>query len=80
MAQTWLITGCSTGFGRAIARHVIELGHNVVVTARNPAQVEDLAAGHADRTLVLELDVTERRGIAQAVPRPSSASAASTCS
>ena len=67
MAQTWLITGCSTGFGRAIARHVIELGHNVVVTARNPAQVEDLAAAHADRTLVLKLDVTNASDIAQAV-------------
>jgi NAD(P)-dependent dehydrogenase (short-subunit alcohol dehydrogenase family) len=58
MAQTWLITGCSTGFGRAIARHVIELGHNVVVTARNPDQVEDLGVAQADRTLVLKLDVT----------------------
>src|SRR6478609_8866958 len=67
MAQTWLITGCSTGFGRAIARRVIELGHNVVVTARNPVQVADLAAGHADRTLVLELDVTSAEAIAQAV-------------
>ncbi len=67
MAQTWLITGCSTGFGRAIARHVIELGHHVVVTARNPAQVEDLVAGHADRTLVLKLDVTSASDIAQAV-------------
>ena len=67
MAQTWMITGCSTGFGRAIARHVIELGHNVVVTARNPAQVEDLAAAHSDRTLVLKLDVTDTTDIAQAV-------------
>jgi NAD(P)-dependent dehydrogenase (short-subunit alcohol dehydrogenase family) len=67
MARTWFITGCSTGFGRAIARHVIELGHNVVVTARNPAQIEELAAGHRDRTLVLELDVTNHAGIARAV-------------
>lgn len=67
MIQTWLITGCSTGFGRAIARYVIGLGHHVVVTARNPAQVEDLAAGHSDRTLVLELDVTKAEDIAHAV-------------
>ena len=67
MAQTWLITGCSTGFGRAIARHVIELGHNVVVTARNPTQIVDLAAGHTERTLVLELDVTSTDAIAHAI-------------
>lgn len=67
MAQTWLITGCSTGFGRAIAQHVIELGHHVVVTARHPAQVEDLAAAHPDRTLVHKLDVTDVQDIEQAV-------------
>jgi short-subunit dehydrogenase len=66
MAQTWFITGCSTGFGRALAQHLIELSYNVVVTARNPAQVADLAAAAPDRTLVLSLDVTKADDIAQA--------------
>ena len=30
----WLITGCSTGIGREIARAALEAGHSVVVTAR----------------------------------------------
>ena len=30
----WLITGCSTGFGRALAEHLLAEGHSVVVTAR----------------------------------------------
>lgn len=47
MPKTWFITGCSTGFGRAIAQHLLANGHNVAVTARNPAQVEDLATASA---------------------------------
>ena len=53
----WFITGCSTGFGRELARHTLELGYPTVITARNPAQVEDLAAGHEDIALVHKLDV-----------------------
>jgi NAD(P)-dependent dehydrogenase (short-subunit alcohol dehydrogenase family) len=67
MPQTWLITGCSTGFGRALAQHVVALGHNVVVTARNPAQIADIATGHAERTLVLKLDVTREADITEVV-------------
>ncbi|WP_331371891.1 oxidoreductase [Sinorhizobium chiapasense] len=66
MAQTWFITGCSTGFGRALAQHVIALGNNVVVTARDPAQVADLSAIAPDRTLALALDVTKADDIARA--------------
>ena len=33
--QAWLITGCSTGIGREIARTTLEAGHRVAVTARN---------------------------------------------
>ncbi|MEK1890688.1 MAG: oxidoreductase [Phyllobacterium sp.] len=63
----WFITGCSTGFGRELARHTLELGYPTVVTARNPAQVEDLARDHKDNALVLKLDVTKAEDIASAV-------------
>ncbi len=54
----WFTTGCSTGFGRQIAKHVLELGYRVVVTSRDKDDVQDLAKlGNA---LVLELDVTDR--------------------
>lgn len=42
--STWLITGCSTGLGRAIAEAVIGADHNAVVTARDAAALADLAA------------------------------------
>jgi NAD(P)-dependent dehydrogenase (short-subunit alcohol dehydrogenase family) len=63
----WLITGCSTGFGRELARLVLARGWRAVVTARNPEQVQDIAEGHGDRTLVAQLDVTRPEQIAQVV-------------
>lgn len=63
----WLITGCSTGFGRELAKLVLARGWRAVVTARNPAQVADIAEGHGDRALVLPLDVTRREQIAHVV-------------
>ena len=63
----WFITGCSTGFGRELARYTLGLGYPTVVTARNPAQVEEIVAGHADLALVLGLDVTVPAQIEAAV-------------
>jgi NAD(P)-dependent dehydrogenase (short-subunit alcohol dehydrogenase family) len=61
----WFITGCSTGFGRELATHVLERGYPTVVTARNPEDVKDLAAlGDA---LVLKLDVTDRTQSGEAI-------------
>lgn len=65
--STWLITGCSTGLGRALAEAVIAAGHNAVVTARDVANVTDLAANNADRVLALPLDVTDTAQVSNAV-------------
>jgi NAD(P)-dependent dehydrogenase (short-subunit alcohol dehydrogenase family) len=67
--STWLITGCSTGLGRALADAVIGAGHNAVVTARDVAKVADLADHAAQRVLPVALDVTEPDQIASAVQR-----------
>ena len=64
--KVWFITGCSTGFGRALAEHTLALGYPTVCTARDSAQIQDLAAGH-DHALVLKLDVTDPGQIAAAV-------------
>lgn len=63
----WLVTGCSTGFGREIARAALEDGHNVVVTARRAEAVQDLADEFGDRALAFALDVTDTGQIAAAV-------------
>lgn len=64
---TWLITGCSTGLGRALAQAVLARGHNAVVTARNPATLEDIAAGFPNMALALPLDVTDKGQISSVV-------------
>jgi NAD(P)-dependent dehydrogenase (short-subunit alcohol dehydrogenase family) len=57
--KVWFVTGCSTGFGRALAKVLLDRGYRTVVTARDPAKAEDIAKGREDRALVLELDVTD---------------------
>jgi len=64
--RTWLVTGCSTGFGRALAELLLKRGEQVVVTARNPATLQVLVASHAERALALKLDVTKADDIASA--------------
>lgn len=64
---TWMITGCSTGLGRELARSVLARGWNAVVTARDSATVADIVAGHADTGLAVRLDVTDGVEIAEAV-------------
>ena len=63
----WFITGCSTGFGRELAKLVIARGWRAVVTARDRAKVADLAHGAEDRVLPLSLDVTGADQIAESV-------------
>lgn len=63
----WFITGCSTGFGRELARHVLDRGWRAVVTARNKNRVTDLAADYPDTALALALDVTDEHQVEAAV-------------
>jgi NADP-dependent 3-hydroxy acid dehydrogenase YdfG len=61
----WFITGCSTGFGRVLAEHTLERGYRVVVTARRPEEVRELAA--TGEALILKLDVTDQKEIDAAI-------------
>lgn len=63
----WLITGCSTGIGREIARAALESGHSVVVTARRTESIADFANDYGDRAVIVALDVTDNDQIAAAV-------------
>ena len=63
--NTWLITGSSTGLGRALAEAVVAAGHNVV--APNIDTVAELAESAPDRVLTVALDVTEPEQITEAV-------------
>ncbi|ETB23398.1 short-chain dehydrogenase [Mycobacterium avium subsp. avium 11-4751] len=63
----WLITGCSTGFGREIAGAALQAGHRVVVTARRADAVRGFAEEFGELALPVALDVTDRDQIAAAV-------------
>jgi NAD(P)-dependent dehydrogenase (short-subunit alcohol dehydrogenase family) len=65
--KVWFITGCSTGFGRAIAEAAIKAGYKVVATARNRDSIAELTAGNEANALALKLDVTKPEQIKQAV-------------
>lgn len=66
-APVWLITGCSTGFGRELSRAVLARGYRAVVTARNRESIDDLVSGHEGRAIALRLDVTRPADAAAAV-------------
>ncbi|KQU83323.1 short-chain dehydrogenase [Mesorhizobium sp. Root102] len=65
MAKTVLITGCSSGFGRASARMFGGRGWNVVATMRDTADAGDLADNNA--ILVTRLDVADQSSIDPAI-------------
>ena len=67
MKKVWLITGCSTGFGRALAQEVLAKGYNAAVAARNTDDVKDIINAYPDTALAIRLDVTVSAEITAAV-------------
>jgi NAD(P)-dependent dehydrogenase (short-subunit alcohol dehydrogenase family) len=67
LSDVWFITGCSTGFGRELAKLVLDRGYRAVITARELRSIEDLTAGREGRALALKLDVTNKAEVAEAV-------------
>ncbi|WP_225847537.1 oxidoreductase [Streptomyces sp. HPF1205] len=65
--KTWLITGASSGLGKALAEHVLARGDQVVATASSTQATTELAARHPRTALALELDVTRPADHAAAV-------------
>jgi NAD(P)-dependent dehydrogenase (short-subunit alcohol dehydrogenase family) len=65
--RVWLITGASSGFGRAIAEAALAAGDIVVAAARRPEAMADLVASAPDRVSALALDVTDSARIDAAV-------------
>lgn len=65
----WFITGCSTGFGRELAKLILDRGWNAVVTARDADKVKDIAEGFEHTALVLSLDVTDKDQVKAAVAK-----------
>ena len=64
VSKAVLITGCSSGIGRATAQRLVGHGWTVYATARRPESIADLKAAGC-RTLAL--DVTDEASMATAV-------------
>jgi len=69
MSRTWLITGCSTGFGHLLAQHAFSIGDSVVATARSLQSLYDLGRDDEDRMLRIPLDVSAKETIEQVVEK-----------
>jgi NAD(P)-dependent dehydrogenase (short-subunit alcohol dehydrogenase family) len=66
MTKTWLITGCSSGFGKILAKAALARGDNVVATARDPSALSDFVEQYPKTARTAALDVT-KAGAATAV-------------
>lgn len=65
--KVWLITGCSTGFGRELATMALQMGFQVAVTARKTNDIVDITKDYQNQSLTLSLDVTKADEITDAV-------------
>ncbi|WP_415328989.1 oxidoreductase [Chryseobacterium sp. MMS23-Vi53] len=63
MKKVWFITGSSKGLGKSLVEAVLLKGDNVVATARNPQQLNDLVEKYPEQILALELDVQNKEQI-----------------
>lgn len=67
MDKVWIITGCSTGFGRQLAQLTLSLGYKVVVTARKVEDIVDIVEKYPATSFTAKLDVTKDEDIQQVV-------------
>lgn len=66
-AKTILITGVSSGFGQALAREALAVGHRVVGTVRNSGALQAFGALDTQRAFGYLLDVTDVERIDEVV-------------
>jgi short-subunit dehydrogenase len=69
MKKTIFITGASRGLGRIWTESFLKRGDNVVAAVRNTDSLKELAAQFPDNLLVLQLDVTDKKGSFEAISK-----------
>lgn len=67
MTRTWLVTGSSRGFGRALCEAILDAGDNLLATARDPDQLAGLGDGRPGKLATAHLDVTSEEDATAAV-------------
>ena len=66
---TWLITGATSGIGRALTVAALHRGDNVAALARHTEALDNLTATHPDRLIVVHTDVRDAETVKAAVQR-----------
>ncbi|USU04218.1 SDR family oxidoreductase [Sphingomonadaceae bacterium OTU29LAMAA1] len=70
MANTWLITGANSGFGKLMTEALLARGDSVAALVRTPETLQAIDAGdHSGRLIPLRLDLTDDATIVSAVDR-----------
>jgi NADP-dependent 3-hydroxy acid dehydrogenase YdfG len=64
VGKVWLITGCSSGFGRAFSEELLKTDAKLVATARDVSKLKGL---ESENSLLLKLDVTKPEDIQNAI-------------
>ncbi|MBS7564244.1 oxidoreductase [Mucilaginibacter sp. Bleaf8] len=67
MSKVWFITGCSTGFGRELAKEVLAAGYQAAVTSRKTEDIQDIVDAYPETAIAIKLDVTKSNEIEAAV-------------
>ncbi|MFG2608483.1 SDR family oxidoreductase [Streptomyces sp. NPDC048514] len=67
MGRRWLVTGCSSGLGHALATAAARAGDELVVTARRIADLEGLAAAWPGRIVPVPLELRDAASCEEAV-------------
>jgi short-subunit dehydrogenase len=63
MKKICLITGCSSGIGKELARAGLLAGHSVIVTARNVDDIKDLISNYPETGIAAQLDISNHKDI-----------------
>ncbi|MET8864028.1 SDR family NAD(P)-dependent oxidoreductase [Nonomuraea sp. NPDC004580] len=69
MQKVWFVTGSSRGLGRNFVQAALERGDKVAATARSTESLKALVDTYGDAVLPLDMDVTDRAGVFDAVQR-----------
>jgi NAD(P)-dependent dehydrogenase (short-subunit alcohol dehydrogenase family) len=67
MSKVWFITGCSTGFGRELAKEVLAGGYKAAVASRNTDDVKDIVEAYPETAIAVKLDVIKPQEITAAI-------------
>ena len=66
---TWLVTGASSGIGRAVATKLLAKGHRVAAFARDPHAMDELATAYPGLLWTTQVDITDTVELREATDR-----------